>query len=169
MRSCRFKLTLSAMVVWQAVCLVMMYLYQELIGHAVVAGYTWFLGDIQASYGTFDRLVTYLGFFITTLPASGLVILLVDRLSVLKAKAGRRLQTLICWQLATMLVLMMSFECGFPYMIHQLDWWVFGLQVETYSFRNLVFHQIIAWLLCTVPISWIAVRAYLRARETPST
>ena len=168
MLSIQFKLILIAVVVWQVACLAMKYVYRELIGHVVVAAYTWFYGDIQASYGRFDRLATYLGLLVVTLPASVLVISIVDKRSVGGTTLRRKMLTLACWQLITMLVLVTSFEFGFPDMIHQFDWWVFGPPAEIYSFRNLELHRIIAWLLCTLPITWIAVRTYLRACETPS-
>jgi len=168
MRSNNFKSTLIAVGVWQAACLAMMFVYQELIGHVVVAAYTWCYGDIQASYGTFDRLATYLEFLVVTLPASVLVISIVDKRSVGKTTLRRKMLTLGCWQLITMLVLVTSFEFGFSYMIHQLDWWVFGPQIELYSFRNLELHRIVAWLICTVPITWVAVRTSLRACELQS-
>jgi len=162
-RSSRFKATLIAVSVWQLVCLAMMYVYGYLIGHLVVAAYTLFYGDIQASYGRFERLSTYIGWLVITLPASVVAMAIVDKLSARKGTPTRKLLTVGCWELVTMLVLATSYEFGFPYMINQLGWRLFGPPTEIYSFQNLVLHRIIAWLLCTIPIVSLAVWSYTRS------
>lgn len=159
----QFKATSIAVGVWQLACLAMMYVYGYLIGHFVVAAYTLFYGDIQASYGRFERFATYIGLLVITLPASVLAIAIVDKLSACKAPPKRKILTLGCWQLVTMLVLASCYEFGFPYMINQLGWRLFGPPTEIYSFQNLVLHRIIAWLLCTTPIACLAVWTYSRS------
>ena len=165
-RSSQVKSTLIAVSVWQLACLVMMYVYGYLIGHLVVAAYSLFYGDIQASYGRFERLSTYIGLLVITLPASVVAVEIVDKLSARKGTPTRKILTVGCWQLVTMLVLATSYEFGFPYMINQLGWKLFGPPTEIYSFQNLALHRIIAWLLCTIPIVWLAVSIYTRSRPS---
>ncbi|MEZ6148080.1 MAG: hypothetical protein R3B91_22130 [Planctomycetaceae bacterium] len=136
-RSSQVKSTLIAVSVWQLACLVMMYVYGYLIGHLVVAAYSLFYGDIQASYGRFERLSTYIGLLVITLPASVVAVEIVDKLSARKGTPTRKILTVGCWQLVTMLVLATSYEFGFPYMINQLGWKLFGPPTEIYSFQNL--------------------------------
>jgi hypothetical protein len=120
----------------------MMYVYDYLIGHLVVAAYNLFYGDIQASYGRFERLSKYIGLLVITLPASVVAMAIVDKLSDRKGTPIRKILTVGCWQLVTMLVLATSYEFGFPYMINQLGWRLFGPPTEIYSFQNLVLHRI---------------------------
>ena len=159
----QLKSTLIAVGVWQLTCLVMMFVYGYFIIRLVVAVYTSLFGDIQASYGNFERLARYIGLLVITLPASAVTIALVDKLSASKPSLKRKLLTLSWWQMATILVLGSSYEFGFPYMINQLGWKLFGPPTEIYSFQNLLLHRIIAWLLCTMPIVWLAVWTYSRS------
>ena len=159
----QLKSTLIAVAVWQLACLVMMFVYGNLISHLVVAAYTLLFGDIQASYGHFERLATYIGLIVITLPAIAVTIALIDKLSASKPSLKRKLLTFSWSQIATILVLGSSYEFGFPYMINQLGWRLFGPPTEIYSLQNLMLHRIIAWLLCTMPIVWLAAWTYSRS------
>ena len=158
----RFTATVVAVGVWQTVSLVMMFAYRHVIGHLVVAAYTASDGDIQASYGRFERVGTYIALVVITLPASILTIVLYNKLSGLLTNRKRMIFTVCVWQMIVLAVLTWSYELGFPYMINQLGWRLFGPPTEIYSFMNLVLHRIIAWLLCTMPVSWAAVWIYSR-------
>ena len=70
MRPARFKTHLFAIGVWQFTAIAMMFIYGNVIGHIVFAVYTWIYDDIQSSYGRFERLSTYAGLLVITLPAS---------------------------------------------------------------------------------------------------
>jgi hypothetical protein len=158
--------TVIAITVWQLVCLAMAYVYQYFVSHLVTAAYTSICGDVQASYDTFARLATYLGLLIVTLMASLVTLSIVDRLSGCRARARRKIRTLVSWQVAVMLILVLSYEVDFPSMLHRIGWQLLGPPTEIYSFRNLILHRIIAWLLCTTPIAWLAVRTYCHSCET---
>ena len=144
----------------------MMFVYRYAIGYLVIATYTMLYGDIQASYGRFERFGTYIGLLVVTLPTSVATLFLVDRLSARRTTVKRKMLTAACWQMIIMLVLVCSYEVGFPYMINQLDWRIFGPPTEIYSFQNLVLHRIIAWLLCTIPVAWLAVWLYSRSPDS---
>ena len=162
-RPSQLKPTLIAVGVWQLACLVMMFVYGDLISDLVVAAYTLLFGDIQASFGNFARLATYIRLIVITLPASALTLALVDKLSASKPSLKRKLLTLSWWQIATIFVLGSAYEFSFHYMISQLRWRLFGLPAEIYSFQNLILPRIIAWLLCTTPIVWLAAWTYSRS------
>jgi hypothetical protein len=61
------KALLITSVFWQLVCVVMMPIYWYSIAYAVIWAYGSF-ADVQTSYGRFERLTTYLGITIITLP-----------------------------------------------------------------------------------------------------
>ncbi len=158
----RFKTHLFAIGVWQFTALAMMFIYGNVIGQIVVAVYTWIYGDIQSSFGRFARLSTYTGLLVITLPASVAASVIVDKLSPPKCIIKQRLLLAGCWQSVTMILLAASYEFGFPYMIHQFGWQIFGPPTELYSFQNLVLHRIIAWLICTIPIAVLTLWSYSR-------
>jgi hypothetical protein len=153
----RFKTYLLAIGVWQFTALAMMIIYGNVIGHVVLAAYTWLYGDIQSSYGRFARLSTYAGLLVITLPASVAAIVIVDKLSSSKCTIKEKVLLAGCWQSAAMISLAVSYEFGFPYMLNQLGWRIFGPPTEIYSFQNLLLDRIVACLICTVPISVLAV------------
>ena len=167
----RFKTHVVAIGMWQVTALAMMFLYGNAIGHIVVAVYTWRYGDIQSSYGRFERLSTYTGLLLITLVASVAAIAIVAKLLPYKCTLKQNVLVAVCWQSVTMILLAGSYEFGFPYMINQLGWRMFGAPTEVYSFQNLVLHRIIAWLICTIPTGILAVwfwsRLYAHRRDTP--
>lgn len=151
-----------AIAAWHLACLAMMIVFRDVIAQFVVAAYTACFGNIQASYGSFDRLATYLAIVVITSPASLVSLILFDRLSHGSAKRKRMLVTFAAWQLVVIAVLVWSYEIGFPYMVNQIGWALFGPPEDIYSFQNLVLHRIIAWMLCTTPVAWIVLWGYSR-------
>jgi hypothetical protein len=148
---------LATIAAWHVVCLAVLFVYEPTVGRVVVAAYTAWFGDIQASYGTFGRVAEYFGLLITTGTATGVSLWLSDVLSRQRPAWRRKTTVFAVWEAAAMIVLIWSYEVGFPYMIHELDWTVFGPVDDLYSFRNLVLHRIVAWVLCTTPIAWVAL------------
>lgn len=156
----RSKTLFVAIVTWHVACLVMYFVSGHVINQFVVAAYTTWFGEIQQSFGRFARIETYLAFVVITSPASLISLRLFDGLSRRQVKWKQRLITFLGWQIVVVAVLVWSYEAGFSYMIHRLDWAIFGPQENLYSFRNLMVDRIIAWLLCTTPVAWIALRAH---------
>src|SRR6266404_6703365 len=136
---------------WQLSCLALVLVYRPTIGRAVVEVYTFWFGDIQASYGTFERIGTYLGNLIVTAPVTGLTLVLLDFLSHQQRNWRRLLVVFLMWEAVTFAALVWSYETGFSYRLNQLDWRLFGPPDDLYSLRNLLLPRIIAWLLCTTP------------------
>jgi len=153
----RIKDLLITIAIWHLICLVMFFVFQYFVGRIVVAVYTAWFGDIQQSYGRYERIGTYFEFVVITSPASLLSLRLFNGLSRRKANWAQTFITFVGWEFVAVAVLIGSYEAGFSYMIHQLDWAIFGPNENLYSFRNLMVHRIIAWLLCTTPVAWIAL------------
>ena len=165
----RVKALLTTVAIWQLACLAMMFVYRPAIGHFVVAAYTAWFGDVQASYGRFERLAAYFGNIAITSLATLVSLLLFDRLSHRPATWKRRAVTFCGWQLVVVAILIWSYEVGFPYMVNQLGWALFGPPEDLYSFRNLALPRIITWLLCTTPVAWIALWAYSNSASLGTT
>jgi hypothetical protein len=156
----RVRAQLIAIMIWHLACLAMMFFYGRVIRHLVAAAYTAWFGDVQASYGTFERFATYVGILAITSPSTLVSLLLFDRLSHRPVIWKRSVPAFCGWELAVVAILICSYEIAFPYMVNQLGWALFGPPEEIYSFRNLMLHRIIAWLICTTPVAWMALWGY---------
>lgn len=152
---------------WQLVAGSMMLVYRHGISWAVMAGYTAMYGDIQTSYGSFDRVSTYVALGVVALPACVLTLTWYHRYT--GRTISRRSLALILggWQMLVFLLLVLSYETGLPYRINQLHWKLLGPSADIYSFSNLVLPRIIAWLLCTVPVTWGALWVYTGGQGDP--
>lgn len=153
----RLRTLLTAIVIWHVACLAMYFVFGHFISQLLVSTYTEWLGDIQQSYGRFERITTYLGFVVITAPASLISLRLFDGLSHRLVKWKLILISFLGWQIAVVAVQSCSYEVELAWKIHQLDWALFGPQENLYSFRNLMVNRIIAWLLCTTPVAWMAL------------
>ncbi|MFO0911419.1 MAG: hypothetical protein U0795_00560 [Pirellulales bacterium] len=151
--------------IWQLVWIISWLIYSSSLVYLVTTGYTAIYGDVQASYGRFDRVSIYIALSVTTLPACALTLAWYHRYT---GRPVNRMKTAIvlgCWQLFVLGLLVWSYEVGLPYRISQLRWRLLGPPAEIYSFSNMVLPRIIAWLLCTVPVSWGALWVYSRRQE----
>ncbi len=158
----RAKFVLIAIVCWNLICLAMMFIYPHTVGHVVIALYTAYFGDIQASYSTYARISVFVGLVVITTPAT-LVSLGLCHVLVHKPWSWKLwILAAVVWQVLLIPILIWSYESGFSYKINQLDWAVFGPPVEIYSVRNLVLHRIVAWLVCTIPVGSTVLWAYSR-------
>lgn len=164
----RVRVILATTTVWHLVCLVMLYVYQYCIGPIVVALYTAAFGDIQSSIGIFTRLTIFLGYVVTTSPASLMSLYLFDRLSQRSMNWSQVAFAVCVWQLVVVTVLVGSYEMGFEYWLHQLGWSVFGAPEDLYSFRNLFLHRIVAWFICTTPLACAVLWVYSKLTATSS-
>jgi len=138
----------------------MLIFYQRVGSKFVLSVYTTWFGDVQASYGRYERLATYFGFVIITLPAIMASLRLIDRLSHRSPGWKRMIIAFGAWQLAVVAILIWSYESGLSFKVSQLEWTLFGPPDDLYSFRNLVLHRVITWLLCTTPIAWLVLLGY---------
>ena len=123
----------------------------------LIAYNTWFY---QVGYGTFVRIATYIEFDVITLPATLVSLRLFDALLHRRALFKPMAVTFLAWQFVVIAVLVLSYEVGFSYMINQLGWDLFGPPDSLYSFTNLVLPRMIAWLVCTTPVGWMALWWY---------
>jgi ribose/xylose/arabinose/galactoside ABC-type transport system permease subunit len=153
--SSRLKSLVAVVVVWNVCCLAVMLIYRPTVGRAVDAAYTRSFGDIQASFGRYERIATYLGIILVTTPATAVSLGLLNALMPRPRRWRSTVVTFGAWQVGVVAALVWSYEAGFPYMVNRLDWTLFGPS-EVYSLRNLVLPRIIAWIVCTMPPIWAA-------------
>jgi hypothetical protein len=151
---------LTAVTIWQLVCLAFIFIYPYFFRPLVDAAYTWEFGDLQAGYRRYPRLAIYWGILAITTPATLVSLLLFDRLRH-RSVSWKVNAIFFCgWQLLVVLCLIWSYEIGFPYMINQLTWEILGPPKELYSFSNLVIPRVIAWLVCTGPVGCMVLWMY---------
>jgi len=154
------KAILITIACWNIICLAMMFIYPHTVGYVIYTLYTAYFGDIQASYGTYSRIGVYVGLAVITTPATFVSLGLCNVLA--KQPSTWRLWGVaaVAWQVLLIPILIWSYESGFSYKINQLGWDIFGPPDEIYSFRNLVLHRIVAWLVCTIPVSLAVLWGY---------
>ncbi len=148
--SSRFRSLIAMSVVWHLCCLALILVYRPTIGRVMDAAYAWSFGDIQASFGGYERISTYLGIVLFTTPATAVSLGLLNALMPRPRRWRLTVVAFGAWEAWVVAALVWSYEVGFPYMVHRLDWTLFG-PLEIYSFRSLVLPRIIAWMVCTMP------------------
>jgi hypothetical protein len=135
-------------------------IYEPTVGRLVLAIYSVWFGDIQASYGTFDRVLTYCGIATVTIPATIASLWLFKTLSHEAWRWKRAAPTFLGWEVCNAALLVWSYERGFPMMINSLGWSIFGAPEDIYGYTNLLLHRVLAWLICTTPVAWFALCLY---------
>jgi hypothetical protein len=145
-----FGSLIAVSVVWHLCCLAMVLVYRPTIGRAVDTAYAWMCGNIQASFGRYERVATYLGIVLVSTPATAVSLKSLNCLVPRPRRWRDTIVTFAAWQASVVGALVWSYEVGFGSLINRLDWALFG-PPEIYSFRNLVLPRIIAWLVCTMP------------------
>lgn len=151
------KVTMTAIVAWNLAILPTILVYPNTVGQLLRMTYEALFGDIQASYGTFLRIATFVGDVVVTLPATFVAVWLFDKLSRRSLRWRRAAISISIWEFLVVLVLVSSYEIGFSYSLNQVGWAILGPLDNVYSFSNLVLHRIIAWLIETTPVSWTAL------------
>ena len=146
---------------WQLVCLAMFYVYRHLIGPHVTAAYADWYGDIQATYGTFERLHDFVSNVCITMPATIISLRLFAMLSAQRTRWKVTLAVFAACEAVLVAVLTCSYETGFHYYVNQLGWALFGPPDNVYSFTNIVLHRIITWVFSTTPVVWTALLVQL--------
>ena len=154
------KAFIDAIVAWNVAIFVMMLAYPHTIGQLVVVTYERLLGDIHASYVTFSRIETYAGLASVTLPAALIGLWLFRAISHRPWKWRRAAMIIAVWEALVLLVLVSSYEIGFPYSLNQVGWAIFGVPDNIYSFTNLALPRIIAWFIETTPVAWTSLWLY---------
>jgi len=152
------KAFVAAIVVWNVPILpMMMVAYSSPVAELVDVTYRALFGDIRSSYGAFARVAMSVGYASVTLPATLIAVWLFDRLSRRSWRWRRSAPTIAVWEALVVLVLVSSYEIGFPYALNQMGWAVLGPPDDVYSFQNLVLHRLIAWLIETTPVAWTSL------------
>jgi hypothetical protein len=157
-----WKAFVAALVVWNVPIFPLMLAYPYTVGELLMVMYVALFGDIQTSYGAFERIAMFVGYASVTLPATLIAVWLFDKLVHRTWRWRRSLLTIAVWEVLVVFVLVSSYEIGFPYALHQVEWAVFGPTDDVYSFQNLALHRIIAWLIETTPVAWIALWAHTK-------
>jgi hypothetical protein len=156
----RLKALLITIAWWQVVSLAMSLIYAPTLGRLIFAAYIACFGEVQESYGRYDRISTYSEIVSVTITATITALWLFNALLREAHSCRRAVLTFLAWQAGTVAVLAWSFETGFSMMINSLGWSIFGAPEDVYSFTNIVLHRIIGWLICTTPVAWIALCLY---------
>ncbi len=151
------KAATAAIVIWNVAVLPMMLAYQNTLGKLLLVTYEALFGEIQASYGAFSRVATYLAFVAVTLPATLVAVWLFDRLSRRSLRWRQVALSIFIWEVLVILVLVSSYEIGFSYSLNQVCWAVFGPPDDLYGFRNIALPRINAWLIETTPVVWTSL------------
>jgi hypothetical protein len=144
--------TLLTIVAWNLACLVMLYIYSYKIVPVIAAAYAACYGDIQASYGRFEWIATISAFVVIPLPPTFASVRLYEALVQRQGDWRRVVVSSIAWELSLVPVLICSYLLNLQYKIHQLVRAISGPPENFYSFTNLVLSDLIAWLICTVPV-----------------
>lgn len=154
---------------WQAACAVAMALCGYAIGWVVHSVYTSLFGDVQESYATYERAATYTVIFTVTALATAVGVLLLRVLERRATTWRRTVGTFIAWHAAAVAALVASNEWDLPWIVHRLDREIFGTPESLYTWRNLVWPRVIAWVLSSTPA--IAAVLWLRSKVAlaPST
>jgi hypothetical protein len=160
--------TLLTIVAWNLACLVMLYLFDYAIGPAIADAYTARFGDILASYGRFEWVVTICAFIVIPLPPTFVCVRLYDALVRRPSDWRRVVASSVAWEMFLLPVLICSYVFNFDYKIHQLGWAIFGPPDDLYSFTNLWLHRLLAWLICTVPVGVAALWLHEKMGGRPS-
>jgi hypothetical protein len=154
------KPLVAAVGAWHAACLAVRLACGSTIARIAAAGYTALVGDIQASYGVFDRIASYIMLVVVTVPATVVSLRLLDALCQRRGRWGRTAVAFTVWEAVVVAILVWSYEVAFPYRVNQLAWAIFGPPRELYSFQNLVLPRVVAWLICTTPIAGVMLWLY---------
>ncbi|MDA0834850.1 MAG: hypothetical protein O2955_03500 [Planctomycetota bacterium] len=148
---------LIAITAWQTASLFLFHFYTRFISPLVLTTYTRVFGDVQKSVGTFSRINSYLSMLFVTAFATIIALFVFNRLARLTIGFNRNIVTYCGWLAVVLVMLIWSFEMEFSYRINKFGWAVFGPPENPYGFQNMVLPRIIAWLVVTVPVAFMAL------------
>ena len=135
------------------------------IGWVVYSVYTAHFGDIQETYSTYHRAVTYTVIIVVTALATAMGVALLIVMEGRRATVRHTIGTFVAWHAAAVVALVASEELGLFWVFHRIDWILFGTPENLYSFRNLMMPRVIAWVLSSTAA--IAVVLWVRAKLAP--
>jgi hypothetical protein len=119
------------------------------IGWVVYSIYTGLYGDVQECYTTYHRAATYTTIIFVTALATAVGVALLFVLERRPTTIRHTSFTFVAWHAATVTALVASEEFGLFWLVHRLDWMIFGAPADLYSFRNVMLPRIIAWVAAT--------------------
>ena len=161
-----YSITIAA---WQISAFAIMLIYRRFFSPLLYAAYTHWFGSVQANYGAYERSMLYLYYLVVTASATLIGIVIFDRQRGMHPPARVRILAACGWTWATWSALIAAYENGITYEINQLFWKLFGIPNNLYSFRNLMLHRIVTWLLCSISTAVLAIWLYSRfTRATPT-
>lgn len=67
---------------------------------------------------------------------------------------------ILSWEVLIFLLSVCASEFGLAWHIHMLDWRLFGAQDNPYSVRNMVIPRAVAWLMFSIPASFLGLSLY---------
>jgi hypothetical protein len=146
---------------WHLCCLAAMFAYSPTADHVVEIACSWRFDNSRADCGQCERVGAYVALFTVTAPATAASLALVSRLTHCRYGWERSAVAFAGWETAVVWVLVWSYEVGFPNMVHQLSGAMFGPAEDVFSFRNLLLHRLIAWIVCTTPPALVALWLYI--------
>jgi hypothetical protein len=138
----------------------MFYVFGYVIGPVIVNAYTARFGDVQASYGRFEWVMTTSAFVVIPLLPTFVSVRFYDALVRRPSDWRRVVAASIAWELFLVPVLIWSYVFILHYKLSQLGWAIWGPPENIYSFTNLLLPDLIAWLLCTVPVDVTVLRLH---------
>ena len=152
--------TLLTILAWNLACLVMFYVHSYVIGPVIVTAYTARFGDVQASYGRFAWVMTISAFLVIPLLPTFVSVRFYDALVRRPSDWRRVVTSSIAWELLLVPILIWSYVFNLHYKLSQLRWAILGPPENIYSFSNLLLPDLIAWLICTVPVGAAVLRLH---------
>jgi hypothetical protein len=157
-----------SVVFWQLACVASLIAFSRTLTPFVTWIYEGWWGSIQNSYGCFERLVVYLQIIVGTTLATLVSLRAFDLICRQRVNWVLVRRVFYSWQIIVIGLLIGSHEFSFAYKLNQLVWTVRGPPDNIYSFTNLVLPRILAWLCCTVPVSWVGLRFYSNLTTRPT-
>lgn len=154
---------LACSVIWQLCALAMLYPVGGLFFIWILEPlFVRIVGPIQANYSTYARISLCFGTFLVTAPATYLCVRLFDRMRRASTPRKTRLGAWLGWTWLVWSALVFASAFGISYQINQLFWALFGIPNDLYSFKNMMLHRIVTWILCTIPTSMVALWVYAK-------
>jgi len=164
----KIKALCGTIVCWELLSLGLYLFHYHIGGRLVTEAYKALVGDPQADFGTYDHVAHYAGILTMTFPATVASLCVFNVLSRRKWQWKPALLTFIGWQVCVVGISIWSYENGFAYRISQIRWMFFGAPADVYSFVNLGLPRMIAWVISTAPIAWVALCLYPRDEHASS-
>jgi hypothetical protein len=144
-----------ATLIWQFICLAMLECHRLLLAPVLLRWYSARFGDPQHDYAKFETFMLVSGYLIQTAIATLVTLLMIEWLQ--QAFRWRRvLLAFVLWEVAVLCVILAGYQLQLTWKLNQLGWFLFGPPDSMYTFRNLMLPRLLEWLVCTVPVGFVA-------------